>query len=47
MPPPPPPMANYTSPFLMDHGGHIIGQPQPPPPQAYMSMFEHKFHVDH
>ena len=38
----PPPMPNYTQPFLMDHGGHLIGQPQqppppPPPPQAYMS----------
>ena len=41
---PPPPIPNYPSPFLLDHGGHIIGQAQPPPPppqgppQAYMSM---------
>ncbi len=33
----PPPMANYPSPFLVDHGGHMMNQPQPP--QAYMSMF--------
>ncbi len=35
----PPPMPNYPSQFLVDHGGHMISQPQPPPPQAYMSMF--------
>ena len=39
---PPPPMASYPSPFLLEHGPHMIGQPQPPPPppgppQAYMS----------
>ncbi|CAF4964363.1 unnamed protein product, partial [Rotaria magnacalcarata] len=33
-----PPMATYPSPFLVDHGGHMISQPQPPPPQAYISM---------
>jgi hypothetical protein len=31
----PPPMANYPSPFLVDHGGHMMNQPQPP--QAYMN----------
>ncbi|CAF4854641.1 unnamed protein product, partial [Rotaria sp. Silwood1] len=30
------PMPSYPSPFLVDHGGHMIGQPQPPP-QAYMN----------
>ncbi|CAF1097369.1 unnamed protein product [Rotaria sordida] len=33
---PPPPMTSYPSPFLVDHGGHMISQPQPPP-QAYMN----------
>jgi hypothetical protein len=31
----PPPMGSYPSPFLVDAGGHMISQPQPP--QAYMS----------
>ncbi|CAF2823903.1 unnamed protein product [Rotaria sp. Silwood2] len=36
---PPPPMPSYPSPFLVDHGGHMISQPQPPPhpSQAYMN----------
>ena len=36
----PPPMPSYGSPFLVDHGAHMLSQPQPqpPPPQAYMSM---------
>ncbi|CAF0982507.1 unnamed protein product [Adineta ricciae] len=37
-PPPPPPMSSYPSPFLVDHGAHMLGQAQPPPPpQGYMN----------
>jgi hypothetical protein len=43
---PPPPMTNYPSPFLVDHGGHMISQPQPPP-QAFMSMYlAFKYHLN-
>ena len=31
-------MHNYANPYMMDHGAHMLGQAQPPPP-AYISLF--------